>query len=346
MAQALSASAEDALTASPEGKRLDIVYDGRQDIAKNDLLVRIRSGATGRKKFQIIHVRKGPKGKGWTTIKYEAANDQPGTPIPLLPTKAEEEGRPNTVPALVVGLALADDPLKYSPEATGTSRNAQVEKDRSNLPILDCDASFLRVVVPLTDYIATQNKYYVACHPTYDVCDVRLANQHFVFYFDEFWTGIEASSNVKSRRVELSKACRTAAATNKQAEERAHISVQADSASLSGAWTASSLLSVSPASNLARTLAMQVSLYTINPQTSILSAARATIEDSIPDIKNTSYGTSNVGTANFYDFEELLSHENAMMVIRELQVSLDFVFVCIVSCPAHQLIIATIKLGA
>ena len=68
---------------------------------------------------------------------------------------------------------------------------------------------------------------------------------------------------------------------------------------------------------------MQFSLYTINPQTSVLSAARAMTEESIPDIQKTPFGTSNVGTVDFYDFDEPLSQENAGIVVKELQVSLD-----------------------
>lgn len=99
------------------------VHDADTDIMKNEYLDEMRVGVAGRKMFQKIFISNAPSGKKYSTLKYDPTTDAPASPLSILPTAEETEGRPNTSEYLVVGLVLADDPRKFSTVGTGLSRS-------------------------------------------------------------------------------------------------------------------------------------------------------------------------------------------------------------------------------
>ncbi len=296
---------------------VDVVTDAQNDIAKTELLERITVGVAGRQRFQKIFVRKSGSGAGGkTNLSYKPADDAPDRPLSILPTREELESRAETIEFLVVGLVLAANPSQYSTKASGPSRNKQRDTDRAARGVLPAESNILRAIVPTTDSIGSGSiKYYVACHPSHGLCNLRVISSDAIFYFQEIWDGVPDGLSAKERRRQLGAACKMHAARDKKPPQRALIPISAESNS-----TLSNSISITPATNAANLLLMQYSMYAVSKQPSAIVALQRTLENILPDLLSR---PSDDGVLGFYDFESALEEEDAMKAIKAVVVRVE-----------------------
>lgn len=271
----------------------DFTQNPETDIAQNEFLDQLKVSAAGRVRFQKIFART-PGGKK-TTVQYDAQNDAPPSDqtLSILPTTEEKEGRAQTTQFLVVGLVIAEEPLKYSTKGTGKSRNKDRDTARSTRGVIPAEANMLRAIVPITEYINSGSiKYYIACHPVDGLCNLRTVTADSIFFFSEIWIGISTNAAIKQRRTLLGSACkRHAAASSEPTPERAQTSITNPTDS-----TLSNELRVTRDVNAANLNAL---------------------EGMTPDLDNK---PSNEGTIAFYNFGSALGKDEAEKLIKELQV--------------------------
>ncbi|KAF4629933.1 hypothetical protein G7Y89_g8208 [Cudoniella acicularis] len=287
----------------------DVVLEGNKDIATSALLEKITVGVSGRHRFQKIWVRMNEKG-GKTTVSYDEKNDAPAVDrtVSILPTKEEIESRAGTTEFLVVGIVLAEDPYKFSSQGTNKARDKKRHDQRAERGIIPKEKNVLRAIVPITDYISpTSIKYYVACHQTHNICDMRVIGVDAIFYFQEIWEGLSEDVDVKTRRSRLGAACKLHAARDKKPPQRALTSISAKSDS-----TASNQLSVTPVVNAANVILMQYSMYKASREPSAILALKKTLEDLLPDLLSK---PSDEGILGFYTFESVLEEEDAVKAV-------------------------------
>jgi hypothetical protein len=92
----------------------DLIMNGAEDIAKNLSMDTMVVGVAGRQRVCKIYVRSGTSKGGKTSQSYDPAKDMPNSPIPIIPTTEERQGRSGTLEFLVVGLVLAQEPRTIS----------------------------------------------------------------------------------------------------------------------------------------------------------------------------------------------------------------------------------------
>nr|POE65121.1 hypothetical protein CFP56_34789 [Quercus suber] len=182
----------------------EAITDGQTDIAMTLDGERMKVQALGRVPMQRIWLwtgsNEGTVKRTSSNVAYDKATDGPtdDSPSLLLPTIEELTPSPVAMQYLEVGLVIGNDPKKYLP--VGESRNKARVKAREDRGVLSRDPSALRAFIPITEYIATQAKYYVGTHPTNGRCFPRVIDQGVVFYYEEFWHGLPDNSNKKTRR--------------------------------------------------------------------------------------------------------------------------------------------------
>jgi hypothetical protein len=299
---------------------VDVVTDAQHDVAKTELLEKIIVGVAGRQRFQKIFVRKSGGAGGKTTKTYKAEDDAPAADrtLSILPTKEEIESRAETLEFLVVGLVLAQDPLKYSTKASGASRNKKRDSDRAARGVLPAEGNLLRAMVPTTEFIGTGSiKYYVACHQLHGLCNLRVISSDAIFYFSEIWDGIPENAAVKDRRRQLGAACKKHAARDKKPPQRALIPISTESDS-----TPSNSISITKTTNAANLLLMQYSMYSVSKQPSALVALKKTLENILPDLVSR---PTDDGILGFYDFGNVLGMEDAVKAIDAVTVRIELV---------------------
>ncbi|RDL39909.1 Uncharacterized protein BP5553_04249 [Venustampulla echinocandica] len=290
-----------------------IITDGQNDIAKNEHGDRITIGVSGRKRFQKIWARKSKAGRK-TTQQYQVQNDAPpaNQTLSILPTQEEIDSRAETIEYLVVGLVLADNPLKYSTKATGQSRDKVRESQRAARGVLPPYNNVLRALVPTTDNISSGSiKYYVSCHELHGLCNIRTIPGEAIFYFQEIWDDVADGLTVKDRRSQLGLACKKHAARDKRPPQRALIPISANNS------TPSNLISITPIVNAANILMIQYSLYSMSKQPSALAALQTTLENILPDLRSK---PDNEGILSFYTFDEDLEQEEAEKAVNAIKV--------------------------
>lgn len=183
-----------------------------KDVAENYHRERMRIDTPRRMTYQRFFVRPSRKDNAKTTITYDALSDiTPKWRTSIPPAGKETQARNNTVPVVVVGLVIADEPLKYS--TTGTGQKAKSKgQDRRARGILPRPSKVLRAVTPVTEYIESKSKFYVAVNPTDGLCDLRVIPSEAIFFFPEYFTSVSKSLALRVKRKALSAACRYAAA--------------------------------------------------------------------------------------------------------------------------------------
>jgi hypothetical protein len=291
----------------------ELVQNPEADVAQNEYLDAIKVGVAGRFRFQKIYVRT-PNGKK-STAKYNPEDDAPpaGRTLSILPTTEEKEGRSDTTLFLVVGLVLASSPFQYSNRPTGKARDKDRERARKNRGVLPAETNVLRAVVPITEYISTGSiKYYIACHPVMNLCNMRVISSDAIFFFAEFWNGISTEADIKHRRTAIGSACKRHAATIKKPPERAQTAIVK-----SHGLTASNAIAVTREVNAANVLFMQYSVWELTKEPGALNALAQTVKNILPDVAKK---PSNEGTLAFYDFESVLEKADAEKLVKEVTV--------------------------
>lgn len=117
-----------------------------------------------------------------------------------------------------MGLVVGDQVDKYEPK--GISRNKEREVERQKRGQLRRAERAMRVFIPVTDFIAEQAKFYVGCRFTAGRLYPRTMKDTNIFFYPEFWSGIDKDLPNKERRRALNVACKQRAAINKSAPER------------------------------------------------------------------------------------------------------------------------------
>lgn len=303
---------------------LEQVTDGARDIAKTAYLERMMTKATGRRPFQQVYLwtpsedeaKRKTTGKGATTIKYEAARDGPTAHslCPKLPQNEELIPAERTKRYLEVGLIIGDDVDKYEPK--DNSRDLKREQERQKRGKLRRDTGAMRVFIPVTDYIADQAKYYVGCRFTAGRLYPRLIKGTNIFFYPEFWTGIDENLRMKERRQALNTACKLKAAINKSPPERMVAPITEDVVSK---VLASHPLATTQAEHTISTLVLQWYIYKSSNDDDYLQGMDDTMNRAVPELR---YGSQivNDGTEAFMDFGEDLKKEEAELVATELKV--------------------------
>ncbi|KAK0635115.1 hypothetical protein B0T17DRAFT_650180 [Bombardia bombarda] len=203
------------------------VEDGTEDIAMTFHLEKMRTEATGRRPFQKVWLWTSSESAGKATVSSSAYNVKTDGPeAGGLPSKLPraEELIPDENPAksrlyLEVGLIIGNEPLKYKP--VGARRSSKKSKlERGKRGVLPRDPTAMRVFAPVTENIASQKKYYVGCMECMGKLYPRLVEKDVIFFYPEFWVGVDQSMRRIARVRELTASVKYHTATNKSRPER------------------------------------------------------------------------------------------------------------------------------
>lgn len=174
---------------------------------------------------------------------------------------------------------------------------------------MDSAHSFLRAVVPVTEFVQTSSiKYYVACHPVDNVCSTRLISSDCIFYLPEMWSDMPAKADIKTRRSKLGAACKLHAAKRKGGLENDNART---SLLDSRTPTMSKTLGITREKNAAGLP------WDITRKEDALQGLRDNLKDVMPGI---SKRPSNQATAAFYNFEAPMGQDDAVRLTDEVKV--------------------------
>lgn len=210
---------------------------------------------------------------------------------------------------LEVGLVVGANPKKVKEERKN-------KRTKGTTTPTGRDPQALRVVIPVTEYVADQSRYYIACKPAGGRCFPRVADGDVVFFYDEFWRGLPDGLNKKQRQTFVNAATKKHAAINKTAIDRSTTALTFTEAEK---WTTSNPLAVTRAENLASLLALQFTLYQETENRDHLKALQRTLEEAAPDLVN-GPERANAGIAAFFAWEMDFEVDDATNVKRELKV--------------------------
>jgi hypothetical protein len=292
----------------------DIVYDASADIARNAYNERIVVGVPGRVRSERIFVALSGAGRrSKESYKPDEDAPEPGRTVSILASREEKEGRFQTEQHVVVGIVLADTPLKYSDKNLGGGgKNKRLADERTRRGLLPPQSRILRAIVPVTEFIESgSHKYYVACHSTHGICDMRVITADAIFFFEEIWSQTNVNANIKNRRAALGQECRKMAAKVKSNVPRALTSIN------DATCTVSNDLAVCRTSHDINQLWMQYSLWEVSKQPAHLYTIIQTAKEVLPDLAKR---PSNAGTAAFYCFSQALDEAEAKKMILEIKV--------------------------
>ncbi|CAK7226404.1 hypothetical protein SCUCBS95973_006188 [Sporothrix curviconia] len=164
----------------------DIVSDGHLDVCMRSSGEKMKSEASGRKKFQKSNLE---TAGGGSNLSYNPDKDSNATPSPKLPSENELIATKTTTQYLEVGLVFGKDPGKYLTK--GIPRNKNHEQEMEKRGLLPRDEFAMRVFTPMTDTIKMQAKFYVVCKSLDGRPKVRVVKAETVFFYPEFWAGID-----------------------------------------------------------------------------------------------------------------------------------------------------------
>jgi hypothetical protein len=181
----------------------------------------------GRERSCKIYIRSGTSKGGKISQSYDPANDLPTSPIPIIPTTVEREGRSGTLEFLVVVLVLAQEPKKSSTVGTAKARDRSRDKARKARGALPSERKVLRALVPTTDSIdtAASVKYYVAYQQKYNLDNLQLTIVNTIFFLLEEWDEVGEVLLAKDRKTKLGEACKKLAARDKRPQQRATVCI-------------------------------------------------------------------------------------------------------------------------
>ncbi len=201
------------------------IEDGKLDIAMRISLEKMMTEATGRQPLQRVYLW--AASNKTTTQQYQPPIDGPDVAgaCPVLPDN--EELVPveiNTKQYLEVGIIFGNEPDKYV--AKGQSRDKQREQEKKQRGTLRRDTSAMRVFIPVTEHCVTQAKFYVGCRPREGRLFPRIIPISQIFFYAEFWDGVDVKLPAKKRLTEVIKACKQHAALNQAASNGTQLGQQ------------------------------------------------------------------------------------------------------------------------
>ncbi len=291
------------------------IEDGILDIAMRISLEKMMTEADGRQPLQRVYLW--ASANKTTNQQYRPLTDGPDVAgaCPVLPAPTElfpvEE---DTKQYLEVGLIFGNEPDKYI--AKGKSRDKQRDLERQQRGILRRDTSAMRVFIPATEHCATQAKFYVGCRPTNGRLYPRVIPVDQIFFYAEFWDGIDVKLPAKNRLTEVSKACRQHAATNKTASKGMAAAITPDEMAKK---LASAGLGVTKSNHLIHMILLQLTFFSHTRDRDTLQSIQQSLKDSNEKFQYNSE-TSTDGVWGFMDFNEELTDELALQLTKDVKV--------------------------
>ena len=316
-----SVAGSSATAAIATDQALVPVTNGTHDVAKTVGLEQMRTEAAGRVPFQQVYLwttsednQSGTGKKKATTEKYDIAKDGATHGVPSkLPNEKELTPHIQAKAYLEVGLIIGGQPDKY--KATSLSRNKNRE-ERKKRGILPCDEGAMRVFIPISDYIPSQAKFYVGCRETDGRLIPCVIEVEHIFFYPEFWTGIDESKPSKERLTALTTTCKYHSASNKTKAERFQAPITSDELEK---LAARHPLAVSRSEHLCSLLVL---LRSLNKTTKDIDQLQTMIQVMDNAGSGFRYGqhTGTAGVLTFFNFDTPLSAEDAAQLATQFKV--------------------------
>ncbi|KAM0330908.1 hypothetical protein ACHAQA_003864 [Verticillium albo-atrum] len=299
-----------------------IITDGTADIAKQSGLARMMVEADGRRPFQKVWLWGGasPGGKkpNTTSIAYNPETDGPQVfgKGPILPG-LEELGLQNTSDVtqyLEVGLVRGGQPNQDHVKNASGKRAQEIAQQQNTIHRRDEGA--LRAFIAVSELIAPQAKFFVGCRFEEGRLYPRAIEARAIFFYAEFWTGIEEGTSAENRLALLAKNAKYHAAITKNDVERIVAPIVLDVVAKD---LTEHPLAVTRAETLVSMLILQQSFFTMSPNMKPLNSMIAMLEASDHNINFGPY-TKDRGVSAFMDFGQHLTHNLCDEAIAELKV--------------------------
>lgn len=201
----------------------EVIKNGRENIAMSHFKEKMRVQADGRKTFQRGYLFPTER----SNEVYDAIKDGPSQGIPpSLPTAQELQKTDNVQMFLEVGIVIGSQPDRYVP--TGAARNSARDQSRQARGILGRDENALRAYIPTSRHVPSQAKFFVACKPTSTHCSARSIKMDYIFFYEEYLTGIDDSTTRKALTQIISANCKHAAAEIETGSDKFTAAVNVD----------------------------------------------------------------------------------------------------------------------
>jgi hypothetical protein len=177
--------------------------------------------APGRHPMQRVYLRKGningkKNTKGLTNVPYDTTEDGPVMhPVEQLPSAQELLPGPGVVQYLEVGIAIGDNPSRFKPAPNADRKNRDDRRQRGDMLR---HTSAIRVFIPIMPDVIKQAKYYVGVKPVDGYLQPRIINSECVFFYPEFWQGIEKATKKERRAFMFTRMKQLAVTTQPQDE--------------------------------------------------------------------------------------------------------------------------------
>jgi hypothetical protein len=301
-----------------------VVSDGNQDIAMNADLERMMVQAPGRRHFQRTFLWNGSRenGKtndrssGLTNLSYKPDEHSPKLhPVGRLPTRTELESGEEAIEYIEVGIVCGENPAQY--KQTGPSGPAKV-KARLARGDMQRDPYALRAFTPITEKVKNSNKYYVGVMPTTGRLIPRTTTDEVIFFYPEFYNGVDETANKVERKLYVNKQVRRYAANSVETAERSTTAIV--TVGDMEKWNTANPLVVSPPETLANTMVILSTLFAETRDRSYIRNIIAQMDRANPDLVFGPHASSQ-GVVNFYAFDGIsFTPEEASAVVRELKV--------------------------
>jgi len=202
--------------------------------------------------------------------------------------------------------------LGMSPTAAGEATSKKKIGKKKEVSTVPYDTGALRVVVPVTEKVATQCKFYALVGGTKGLCETRCIKDDLVFYFSEFRTD---ATNIAKRRQEWNARIRQAAVHSKSsnpAESSAAIT-------LAQGTDVGLRLTLPFELSLANEVQFFLASYGITKEPWLLDHLSSILERADSDLR--ARPTENVHLCLFLESSNPLSMEEAEGVVTEATVS-------------------------
>ena len=207
------------------------VTDGNTDVAQTLDGERMKVQAPGRLPMQRVYLLKGSANgrkseQGLTNIPYDKKEDGPVmNPVGSLPSTQELVPGSHVVQYLEVGIVIGDDPSRFKPVRPLTNKkNKEGRKQRGDMPR---HTSAIRAFIHISPTERSQAKCVVGVKPKDGYLNPRVIDSDCIFFYPEYWVGIEKGPKVTRRALMHARVKQLA--TNAEAQaERADATTTAD----------------------------------------------------------------------------------------------------------------------
>jgi hypothetical protein len=207
------------------------VTNGNAEVAQTLDGERMKVQAPGRLPMQRVYLLKGStdgrkSGKGLTNRQYDVKEDGPATnPVGQLPSAQELLPGSNVLQYLEVGIVIGDDPPRFKPgRRLSDKKNKEARQQRGEMPR---HASAIRAFIHISPNVVSQARYVVGANPVDGYLNPRNIGTECIFFYPEFWVGIESGPKMVRRASMQARVKRLATSAEAQAE-RTDATITAD----------------------------------------------------------------------------------------------------------------------